>query len=337
MEEFVDKNTHIIITTIHAPNRALRMYVEGAGRCGASVLVVGDDKTPEPFELSGVEYYSVGRQIDEFGVLADRLPRNHYARKNLGYLAAIEQGARIIVETDDDNLPYESFWEPRALKQQAPVVRSEGWVNAYRYFTDEIIWPRGFPLEEVKSELPSLAAFSRQSDAFYVQQGLANRNPDVDAIFRLTRKLPVDFETDLLVALGAGTWCPFNSQNTTWFEAIFPLLYLPSTCSFRMTDIWRGFVAQRIMAENDWPILFHGPTVWQERNEHDLMRDFSQEIEGYLSNDSIRSILQELKLEKGKKSLICNLRRCYEALIQEDLIENFEEEILGAWCAHFES
>ena len=48
-----------------------------------------------------------------------------------------------------------------------------------------------------------------------------------------------------------------------------------------MTDIWRSFVAQRILQENDWAVLFHAPTVSQERNEHDLMRDFADEVPGY--------------------------------------------------------
>ena len=47
-----------------------------------------------------------------------------------------------------------------------------------------------------------------------------------------------------------------------------------------MTDIWRSFVAQRIAWTNNWSVLFDEPTVWQERNEHDLMRDFRDEVPG---------------------------------------------------------
>ena len=117
-----------------------------------------------------------------------------------------------------------------------------------------------------------------------IQQGLANQNPDVDAIYRLVLPLPLDFVEAAPVALGKGAWCPFNSQNTTWWSEAFPLLYLPFHCSFRMTDIWRSFVAQRIAWENGWSILFHNATVFQERNEHSLIRDFEEEIPGYLNN-----------------------------------------------------
>lgn len=66
-----------------------------------------------------------------------------------------------------------------------------------------------------------------------------------------------------------------------------------------MTDIWRSFVAQRIAWENDWAILFHEATVWQERNEHNLMKDFTDEVSGYLHNEPIGDALGELSLKEG--------------------------------------
>ena len=38
-------------------------------------------------------------------LLAQCCPERSYTRKNLGYLEAMRRGARIIVETDDDNRP----------------------------------------------------------------------------------------------------------------------------------------------------------------------------------------------------------------------------------------
>src|SRR6185312_15804066 len=127
--------------------------------------------------------------------------------------------------------------------------------------------------------------------------------------------------SDRRVALGAGAWCPFNSQNTTWWSTAFALLYLPATCSFRMSDIWRSFVAQRIMAANDWHLLFHEPTMRQDRNEHDLMRDFADEIPGYLNNDRIRRVLEQTSVTGGETNLALDLRRCYEALVGIGVID----------------
>jgi hypothetical protein len=154
----------------------------------------------------------------------------------------------------------------------------------------------------------------------------------VDAIFRLAFDLPFDFDNpDLEIILGGSAWCPFNSQNTRWFKPAFPLLYLPSYCSFRMTDIWRSFVAKRICAENNWGILFHGSTVWQERNEHDLMRDFSDELPGYTHNSKIASTLENLELKSGAENIPENMRKCYLSLCKKDFIDSKEIDLLELW------
>ena len=138
------------------------------------------------------------------------------------------------------------------------------------------------------------------------------------------------------MALAEGSWCPFNSQNTTWWRDAFPLMYLPAYCSFRMTDIWRSFVAQRIAWTNNWSVLFHEPTVWQERNEHDLMRDFRDEVPGYLHNKSICEQLGKLSLRSGMENLGENLQVCYEKLVSMELIDRKELELVAAWLDDLE-
>ena len=100
-----------------------------------------------------------------------------------------------------------------------------------------------------------------------------------------------------------------------------------------MTDIWRSFVAQRIAAENGWWVLFHEPTVWQERNAHNLMRDFADEVPGYLHNRAIATALQAVTLRSGHEHLGDNLRRCYEALISLGVVESAELSLVDAWLA----
>jgi hypothetical protein len=113
-------------------------------------------------------------------------------------------------------------------------------------------------------------------------------------------------------------------------------MYLPAYCSFRMTDIWRSFVAQRIAWTNNWSVLFHEPTVWQERNEHDLMRDFRDEVPGYLHNKSICEQLGKLSLRSGMENLGENLQVCYEKLVSMELIDRKELELVAAWLDDLE-
>jgi len=143
--------------------------------------------------------------------------------------------------------------------------------------------------------------------------------------------LPQSFQKDHQIALTKGSWCPFNSQNTTWWKDAFELLYLPAYCSFRMTDIWRSFIAQRIAWLNGWAILFHGPTMIQQRNVHNLLRDFNDEIPGYLHNSEIREALESLPLQAGIEKIGDNLKVCYEKLVSMSLIGQEELALLDAW------
>lgn len=323
---------NLVITTIaDSSHPVLQHYAEESAIHSVPLIVIGDLKSPPSFHLPNCDFYSIERQRSLPSALARLLPCNHYARKNLGYLAAMLNGAEIIIETDDDNLPFAEFWSERERMVSAHPLSDCGWVNAYRYFTDLHIWPRGFALDHIHDPVPALE--DQHLADCPIQQGLADRNPDVDALYRLTLPLPVEFKRAGSLALGPNSFCPFNSQNTTWFRDAFPLLYLPSFCSFRMTDIWRSFIAQRIAWECGWNILFHQATVWQERNDHNLMKDFEDEIPGYLNNNTIFSELQKLGLQTGKKHIPDNLITCYRKLIDLNLIDSAEMPLLTAWLA----
>lgn len=325
--------TAIVVTSINAPNAALRALADGAMVYGFEFIVCGDTKSPPDFALSGCQFLSVDDQVATGLRFAAACPVRTYARKNIGYLVAIGNGASLIIETDDDNLPRPAFFDARHRRLAVPRAAGTGWLNVYRYFSEANIWPRGLPLDAVQCSVPPFEQLMTQEIDCPIQQGLADENPDVDAIYRLLLPLPQNFRQDRRVALGSGAWCPFNSQNTAWWPDAFPLLYLPVHCSFRMTDIWRSFVAQRIGWENGWHVLFHEPTMWQERNEHDLMRDFADEVPGYLHNDRIRKALENTSLVGGVGNLTRDLRKCYESLIAIDVVGSGEIALIEAWTA----
>jgi len=60
--------------------------------------------------------------------------------------------------------------------------------ECYKYFTKNNIWPRGFALENIQDNLPKLKNLQMLNCP--IQQGLADENPDIDAIYRLTLPLP---------------------------------------------------------------------------------------------------------------------------------------------------
>ncbi len=324
------ENTFLVVTSIaNGKNPVLQTIAEGSAKNKIPFIVIGDKKSPNSFKLKRCEFYSIEEQNRLKFSLTKALPYNHYARKNIGYLIAISKGADVIIETDDDNYPLSAFWYERSKIVKGHIISNGEWVNVYKYFTENNIWPRGFALESIQDKLPNIT--KEELVECPIQQGLANDNPDVDAIYRLIGNLPLKFNHSNNIILGYNSYCPFNSQNTTWFKEAFPLLYLPSYCSFRMTDIWRSFVAQRIAWTCGWSILFHSPTVRQERNKHNLIKDFNDEVIGYQNNSIILKELVNLKLKEGMEYIPDNLLTCYKKLIDLTLISPKELNVLKNW------
>jgi hypothetical protein len=322
---------HIVITSINPPNEAMLALRDGCQKNDGKFWIIGDTKSPSEFSLHGAEYLNIESQLESGFLYARIVPTRHYARKNIGYLCAIRENAEVILETDDDNLPLSGFWEGRPKKVFAKLATEKGWGNVYRYFSDVNIWPRGFPLPHLKDKIESYSSLSSEEKICPIQQGLVDENPDVDAIYRLVLPLPIKFKKNRAIMLDKGVWCPFNSQNTVWWKEAFPLLYLPYYCSFRMTDIWRSLIAQRILWENGWHLLFHSSTMWQDRNEHDLLRDFEDEVVGYINNGKIADTLTRLSLNPGISEIPGNIVKCYEALIGIGMIGEKEITLLHAW------
>jgi STELLO glycosyltransferases len=322
-------STALVVTSINPPNSVMRELAAGCIKGAWNFIVAGDSKSPADFSLEGCRFLGIEAQRQSGFLLGRICPERSYTRKNLGYLAAMRNGATVIVETDDDNHPHSEFWLPRMVEMKCRPVELDGWVNAYRYFSENFIYPRGLPLDHARADVPAADALGTFECP--VQQGLADSDPDVDAVYRMLFPLPFHFELPHdPVLLRNGAWCPFNSQNTTFFQSAFPLLYLPAKCSFRMTDIWRSFVAQRVLQTKGFGVVFHSPTVWQERNAHDLHRDFTDELPGYVNNAKMREVLAGLPLQAGDSMRIL-METCYQTLIRHEWVGSEEEILLQAW------
>lgn len=332
--------TSLIITTIGSLNKALREYGELCSKNNVEFIVIGDKKTKPELGEHFTQfqnqqhfpggYYSAEQQMEMKFKTAAVLPFNHYTRKNIGYLLAARNNAEVILETDDDNYPLENYGFNFFRQITGPVVSHIGWVNVYKHFTSEHVWPRGFPLDLVTADVPALGGTRTVYSP--VQQYLADKNPDVDAVYRLVINKELNFNVlQNNIILDQYSWCPFNSQNTVWFKEVFPLLYLPSTCSFRMTDIFRSYIAQRLLWTIDANLSFGNSSVYQDRNEHSLIKDFQDEIAGYLNDKKIIQTLTDIDLKRGVEHLPENLLRCYRKLVEQKILQETELMILDAW------
>lgn len=315
-----------VVTTINKPTRAIKVLSRLLEK--DALIVVGDLKTPSDWHSKNVQFLAHSKPLKDF-TYSKHAPSNHYARKNLGYLQAIAAGSDVIYDTDDDNIP-NNTWRVRTESIEPEVVLKKGWCNIYSYVTQSNAWPRGFSLAHLDSSKVEFANQSHSPCYSPIQQGLSDESPDVDAIWRMATPKPfLTFSRKVSIFLGKGVWCPFNSQSTWWWPEAYPLMYLPANAPFRMTDIWRSFVAQRCLWKSGFGVTFHSPAeVIQKRNKHNLYSDFKDEIKGYTHNGKIADALESLKLTQ---SVTTNLRLCYEALVALNVLPESELMSVDAW------
>jgi hypothetical protein len=328
-----------VVTTIQSPTPPLLGLAEMADIKKELLFIVGDKKTPTDFYIPNTTYFSPDAQENLPYEIVSMLPWNSYTRKMLGYLEAVKSGCNFIRETDDDNFLKPSFFLdfPERIEARCPSNPSL-WINPYKYFSDEYIWPRGYPIELIEKDkidhLSSSSEFSFETvTQIGVIQGLADGAPDVDAIYRLINSNAGTFEfsSGEPLLIPNGVFAPFNSQVTSWSTEILPLMYLPQTCTFRMTDIWRSFIATHLMQLNGYSLIFTGASAFQSRNEHDLMRDFSDEIPGYLGNAAMINVIQSMELLGGVVNLSNDMRKIYSKLVKEGFFLEKELKSLDAW------
>jgi len=217
--------TSVVITSINHYNEAMENIFQGCITNKWDFIIAGDTLTPK-INTSGLKYLSIADQLDLGFEYAKKAPVRNYCRKNVAYLLAIKNGSDIIIETDDDNFPSEEFFKPKPDNIKTRIIGNPGFINVYRYFTDKTdkIWPRGFSLADIKNNIELYNNLEEKQLYCPVQNGMVNNDPDVDAIFRLIFDLPFEFEhKDRKIALKKGSWCSFNTQNTTFYKKYFPI------------------------------------------------------------------------------------------------------------------
>jgi hypothetical protein len=332
---FLPINAHdkwIVVTTIHYPTPALEKLSQLPGW---RLVVVADKKTPHDWHLDNCDFLSVEMQEKLNFNIIKHLPWNHYSRKNIGYLYAIKNGARIIYETDDDTQldTGNIFYLPEYISGLL-VTSNYHLFNPHAYFGQPSTWPRGYPLSAILKSHDY--TYQKYHQIFVpIQQALVNLDPDVDAIFRLTHRENTFFDSAKPpISLANSTFCPFNTQNTIFHYAAFWGLLIPIKVPFRVSDIWRSYWVQRIIHDIDGHLCFLPATTTQYRNEHDLMKDFIDEYDLYTKAGDFVSFLASWH---GKGVLLSErMLNLMTNLVNAEFFAADEVALLKAWIADLE-
>jgi hypothetical protein len=294
----------IVLTSIHEITPSVRHFLDFEQYV---ILVVADIASPESYgiEHDRLIYLTVEWQLRLNYHITEFIPYSSYTRKNIGYLFAIKHGAQYIFDTDDDNALARapSPWT-HDMSSLIPCarLRDQIAVNPYAAFGAPHIWPRGFPIESIHAECTGRGSVRNGSnlngDNGWIQQGLADLDPDIDAIYRLTHVEELGhiiFQRRYPIYIPPNFMAPFNSQNTLFDKRAFWGLFLPTSVSFRLTDIWRGYYVQRLMWMVGGVVAFVGPTVQQHRNTHSFKHDFEEELQMYQQTGQLLRFLTAWK------------------------------------------
>jgi len=267
----------IVVSVSDYPSDSLRNLVKIRGW---QVLAIGNSRTPSDWSLKGAIFLSLEQQASLGFRVVDFLPYDSYVRKTVGYLYAIQHGAKKIFDADDrgdvingdlgKHFDVELFGEGArqdTILQYSHENPNRTVVNPYIHFGQRSVWPRGLPLEnvgEVGHEEYYTEVFGGRQ---FIQQGISNGLPDVDSVFYFTRKsgleaFDIKFDEHApKVALPQGVMVPVNSFNTIYHSPAFWGLMLPVSISTMASDVLRGYWGQRILWEVGGYVVVYPPTV----------------------------------------------------------------------------
>ncbi len=321
------KKISLILTTISIP-LLVKEYLKNFSDFGwkdIEIIIIGDIKSNtentrkyiDQFKDEGhrIQFFTIDEQetwMKEYPKLSQMIPYNSDNRRNVGYLMALQHGADIIISIDDDNYPTNAdFLKGHYITGDAvtlpTITSSNRWFNACSLLKNDKgveIFPRGFPYSK-RFEQNSIESV-KSSGRVAINMGLWINDPDVDAITHLA--VPVKIvgfnSTRERMAVGRGTFCPINSQNTSVSRRAMTAYYYPimgadifGTKIDRFGDIWQGYFAKKIVDAMDERVVVGTPLTDHRRNKHDYLEDLQKEMWGIVINEKMLNWLVDLKIE----------------------------------------
>ncbi|XP_010942034.1 probable glycosyltransferase STELLO1 [Elaeis guineensis] len=336
----------IVVSVSSPPSDALRALARVKGW---QLLAVGNSHTPADWSLKGAVFLSLEQQAQLGFRTVDFLPYNSHLRKSVGYLFAIQHGAKLIFDADDraevvgadlgKHFDLDLAGEAHATKHPVLLQYSHAdpnrmVVNPYVHFGQRSVWPRGLPLEnvgEVGHEEFYTEVFSGRQ---FIQQGLSNGLPDVDSVFYFTRKslnleaFDIRFDEEApKVALPQGMMVPVNSFNTLFHTQAFWGLMLPVSVSSMASDVLRGYWAQRILWEIGGYVAIYPPTI--HRVDRAQAYPFSEEKDLHVNVGRLIKFL--VRWRSKKQTLFERILHLSYAMAEEGFWMEKDVKFTAAW------
>jgi len=285
----------IVTTTINNSTEAIEKF---DNMKDWTFIVAGDLKTPKGYKLKNGIYLSPQEQEKYNKKLSHLIGWNTHARRNFGHLLAKDMGADIIAIVDDDNIPLDNWGKDLLVGKDSEINYYETDIDAF----DPIgatnyphLWHRGFPIQLINKR--NYSKVEKKKVKVDIQADFWNGNPDIDAICRMVYAPQCKFG-ECYFPIGSNKPSPFNSQNIfITKEVLSDCFFLPHISPLgRQSDIWASYHLQSL----GYRVVYDKPSVYQDRNKHDLTVDMKDEFIGYeKAIDIVKSINNDIYKEEN--------------------------------------
>lgn len=264
--------------------------------------------------------------------------KTSYARKNIGYLFAIEHGAKEIYEIDDDiiikNINKEIIFNNSKYSNRISIGinNNSKMINPYVYFGVKDIWPRGFVLNDIGYDNNIFFNYELKQIKLkpLIYQGLLNGEPDIDEIFFMTRKskmvpLNISFLKNYPLLFIPGNYVPINSKNTKYLYDVFPSLPFFSSLNNKINDIFRGYIMQTYAWKYKGGIIFYNSNMYKYGNRNKSNIDFIKEKQLYFETKNFLKILKNTdKKENHPKEFLIKI---IKSLVLKKILKKIDLKI----------
>jgi hypothetical protein len=331
-------DTALITTTIYVPT-VLRQY--RASDPDVLMIIAGDTKTPHDevqalCDELGHAIYLTPKDQERLGyACSEVIGWRSIQRRNIALLEAIRLGAQVVLSVDDDNAPRsERYFEDLRKAFTGPPgykpYKDAEWFNLGDYAYSPFYY-RGFPFSKRQDVIHGDMLRGKIERRVGIVNGPIYGDPDINAIDRYS-KYPRVHTYNLGDRLSIyidprTTWTPINSQNTAYVRELAPLAFVLPGIG-RYDDIWASYIAQRVMEATDYHVYFGEPSVTQERNPHDWLKDLEAEIYGMRHTEAFCEELKSVPIDDGA-SVLENMEAV--RLGAARLLPRQTRDFFGAW------
>ena len=266
---------YIATTTINPPTKALKLFAKNKN----CKLIVALDKKSKKFDLKPSVVLSTEYQEKKWPKLSKLIGWNCIQRRNFAILEAYNRGAEVIALIDDDNIPYKNWFKNIYVDKKIKckeILTNKKIFDPVGYTNHSNLWHRGLPLELVNNRKYKIG--KKNLIRPDIQANFWNGDPDIDAVCRMIFKPECNFKKSLFPFFSKKI-SPFNSQNTLISRKVVRDYFLFPHIG-RMDDIWASFY----VTSKKYKVIYNEPTVYQQRNVHNLIKDFKDEYIGYTNS-----------------------------------------------------